>query len=119
MDTDQNIPDHFSKWAAELAVQHKGSDYRLMAAMCLDIANMMPLGSDSARMMDLALRLPPAMRLPVTAPRMTWTADRPRIVIHHLTKGLHARRQAKQPRSSPKCSPEPPASTLSSERQWM
>lgn len=54
MDADQNIPDHFPKRAGELAVQHKVSDYRLMAAMCLDIANMMPQGSDRARMMDMA-----------------------------------------------------------------
>lgn len=53
MDANQNIPDHFPKRAAELAV-HKVSDYRLMAAMCLDIANMMPQGSDRARMMDMA-----------------------------------------------------------------
>jgi aryl carrier-like protein len=53
MDADQNIRDHFPKRAAELAVQHKVSDYRQMAAMCLDIANMMPLGSDRVRMMDM------------------------------------------------------------------
>jgi hypothetical protein len=54
MDADQNIPDHSPKRARELAVRHKASDYRLMAAMCLDIANMMPPDSDRARMMDMA-----------------------------------------------------------------
>jgi hypothetical protein len=48
------MSDDFSKWAGELGVKHKISDYRLMAAMCLDIANMMPLDSDRARMTDMA-----------------------------------------------------------------
>src|SRR5207302_1486730 len=45
---------------------------------------------------DLALRFPPAVGLPVRTPRMARTADRLRILIHHLGKGLHAGSQAKQ-----------------------
>ena len=37
-----------------LAVQHKASDYRLMAAVCLDFANKMPLDPDRARITDIA-----------------------------------------------------------------
>jgi hypothetical protein len=37
---------------------------------------------------DLALRFPPAVRLSVVTPRMAWTADRLRIVIHHLAKPI-------------------------------
>src|SRR5207244_3684436 len=45
---------------------------------------------------DLALGFPPAVGLPVRTARMARTADRLRILIHHLGKGLHAGSQAKQ-----------------------
>jgi len=35
-------------------VQHKASDYRMMAAMCLEIANRMSLDSDRLRLTDRA-----------------------------------------------------------------
>jgi hypothetical protein len=38
----------------ELSRHHKGSDYRLMAAVCLDVASKMPLDSDRARITDMA-----------------------------------------------------------------
>ena len=38
----------------ELSRQHKGSDYRLMAAVCLDVASKLPLDSDRARVTDMA-----------------------------------------------------------------
>jgi hypothetical protein len=48
------MPDRFSITAGELTVRHKPSDYRLMAAMCLEIANQMPLDADRTRMTDMA-----------------------------------------------------------------
>jgi hypothetical protein len=35
-------------------MQHRPSEYRAMAAMCLEIANQMSLDSDRARMTDMA-----------------------------------------------------------------
>jgi hypothetical protein len=35
-------------------VRHKPSEYRLMSAMCLEIANQMSLDSDRTRMTDTA-----------------------------------------------------------------
>ena len=35
-------------------MRHRPSDYRLMAAMCLEIANHMPLDSDRTRVTDMA-----------------------------------------------------------------
>ena len=35
-------------------MQHKASDYRLMAAVCLEFANKMPPDSDRARVTDIA-----------------------------------------------------------------
>ena len=43
-----------AKRVPELSGQHKGSDYRLMAAVCLDVASKMPLDSDRARITDMA-----------------------------------------------------------------
>ena len=43
---------------------------------------------------DLAVGFPPAVRLPLPAPRMAGTTDRLRIVIHHLAKSLQAGSQA-------------------------
>jgi hypothetical protein len=48
------MPDRFSITAGTLTVRHKPSDYRLMAAMCREIANQMPLDSDRTRMTDMA-----------------------------------------------------------------
>src|SRR6516164_1495070 len=45
---------------------------------------------------DLAVGLPPAVRLPLPAPRMAGTTDRLRIVIHHLAKSLQAGSQAER-----------------------
>ena len=47
-------PSSCPKRVLELSGQHKGSDYRLMAAVCLDVASKMPLDSDRARITDLA-----------------------------------------------------------------
>jgi len=35
-------------------MRHKPSDYRLMAAMCLEIANQMPADSERTRISDMA-----------------------------------------------------------------
>jgi len=35
-------------------MRHKPSDYRLMAAMCLEIANQMSLDTDRTRVTDMA-----------------------------------------------------------------
>jgi hypothetical protein len=35
-------------------MRHKPADYRLMAAMCLEIANQMPADSDRTRISDMA-----------------------------------------------------------------
>jgi hypothetical protein len=51
---DQSLSHRSPRRAPELAVQHKASDYRLMAALCLDVANKMPLDSDRARITDIA-----------------------------------------------------------------
>src|SRR6516162_8310443 len=45
---------------------------------------------------DLAVGFPPAVRLPLPAPRMAGTTDRLRIVIHHLAKSLQAGSQAER-----------------------
>src|SRR4029077_6996496 len=45
---------------------------------------------------DLALRFPPTVRPPAMTPRMAGTADRLRIVIHHLAKSFYAGSQAQQ-----------------------
>jgi hypothetical protein len=37
-------------------MRHKPSDYRLMAAMCLEIANQMPADSDRTRIAAMAQR---------------------------------------------------------------
>jgi hypothetical protein len=48
------MPDRVSVTAGKLTVRHKPSDYRLMAAMCREIANQMSLDSDRTRMTDMA-----------------------------------------------------------------
>jgi len=48
------MPDRFSVTAGKLTVRHKPSEYRLMSAMCLEIANQMTLDSDRTRMTDTA-----------------------------------------------------------------
>src|SRR3954462_7704738 len=69
--------------------------YRLL--LPVKVAKPWPLDFDLAAVeADLALRFPPAVRLPVTPSRMAWTTDCSRIVIHHLAKGLHPGSQAKQ-----------------------
>jgi hypothetical protein len=50
------MPDRFAITAGKLTVRHKPSDYRLMAAMCREIANQMSLDSDRTRMTDMAER---------------------------------------------------------------
>ena len=54
METTQQVPDHLPKRAGELVRQHKPSDYRLMAAVCLEMVNSMSLDPDRARMTDMA-----------------------------------------------------------------
>src|SRR5262245_42237151 len=51
---EQNMPDRFSLNAGKLTVRHRASDYRLMASMCLEIANQMSLHADRTRMTDMA-----------------------------------------------------------------
>ncbi|MFL5043238.1 MAG: hypothetical protein ACJ8EA_00205 [Xanthobacteraceae bacterium] len=48
------MSDRFSVTAGKLTVRHKPSEYRSMAAMCLEIGNQMSLDSDRMRMADLA-----------------------------------------------------------------
>src|SRR5262249_31444853 len=51
---EQNGPDRFCNCGD--VMRHKPSDYRLMAAMCLEIANQMSLDTDRTRVTDVAQR---------------------------------------------------------------
>lgn len=48
------MSDRFSVDAGKPTVRHKASDYRLMASMCLEIANQMSLHADRTRITDMA-----------------------------------------------------------------
>jgi hypothetical protein len=54
MEPYQNMPDQLARRVGELTVQNRASDYRLMAAVCLEVANKMPLNPDRARMIEMA-----------------------------------------------------------------
>jgi hypothetical protein len=51
---DQGFPEHSPKRVPGLAVQYKASDYRFMAAVCLDVASKMPLESERTRITEMA-----------------------------------------------------------------